>query len=29
MVQQSFEENSQDFGVFKLEERSFGAKREG
>jgi transposase len=26
-VQQSFEENSRDFGIFELDERSFGAKR--
>jgi hypothetical protein len=26
IVQQSFEGNFQDFGVFELEERSFGAK---
>ncbi|MDR1267817.1 MAG: hypothetical protein LBJ70_05705 [Holosporales bacterium] len=27
IVQQSFEGNSRDFGVFELDERSFGAKR--
>jgi hypothetical protein len=27
IVQQGFEENSQDFGVSELDERSFGAKR--
>ncbi|MDR1267061.1 MAG: hypothetical protein LBJ70_01600 [Holosporales bacterium] len=27
IVQQSFEKNSRDFGVFELDRRSFGAKR--
>ncbi|MDR1266863.1 MAG: hypothetical protein LBJ70_00540 [Holosporales bacterium] len=27
IVQQSFKENSQDFGVLELDEKSFGAKR--